>query len=516
MGKLIAAARPQPVETEQGFRALIDRLPVGMVWLDRTGRAVDWNDQAELFLASGAGPRLEETITRLYAACSQTGTCIQTHFELSNAERVQISVAPDRTPNSFVVVLDRQKFEKARNEASVLRAVLKSIASGNSRRDALQRALDTVSNSVPVGNLAFFELDPAGKFFCCVASAGVSDVELQRLEPIPNEPAQSLMAVAHEHSKPVHVADLSTAPGKMPFTGVVGTSAVMVPVGSRASNGVLYVSALADVLNEGVLRVVQALGDAVGAVLDLVALEAEAARAREVAAQRDRLATIGQLVAGVAHEINNPLAFLKSNLFSLKAEVEDLVGAGSDPLTEVNEIVSESLEGVSRIETIVQALKGTARKTQEKIRFDPARATAEALTIFRGAKKSEVEIESDFTHLPEIVGSPSALGQVILNLMQNGLDAMSGLDRKRHRLQVHGECKGEQVLIAVRDQGTGIPPEVQRRMFDAFYTTKDPGKGTGLGLYICKEIVEGMGGTLRYTTGPEGTCFEIELPVAPD
>jgi C4-dicarboxylate-specific signal transduction histidine kinase len=503
------------VETEQGFRALVDALPVGMVWLDQGGRPVDWNETAEIFLGCGAGPRLEEAIARLHAACAVTGTCVQTHFELSSAERLQISVAPDRIPQSFLVVLDRQKLEKARTEASVLRAVLKAIASGHSRRDALQKALDTVSASLPVGRLAFFELDPHGRFLGCVASAGLTDVELERLEPVPNDPAQSLMAVALQHQKPVHVADLASSPGKLPLESSPGTSAVLVPVGFRGACGVLYVSATADVLNEGVLRVVQALGDAVGAVLDLVALEAEAARAREVAAQRDRLATIGQLVAGVAHEINNPLAFLKSNLHSLKAELSDRK-AVVDPESEVDDIVAESLEGVSRIETIVQALKGTARKTQEKIRFDPARSVTEAVTIFRGAKKAECEIDCQLPPLPEVVGSPSAIGQVALNLMQNGLDAMGAQARQARKLEIRGRTHEDRVFLAFRDHGCGIPPEVQRRMFDAFYTTKDPGKGTGLGLYICKEIVEGMGGQLRFVTGPDGTTFECELPAAVD
>lgn len=518
MGTLIARAQPRAVETGQGFRELVDRLPVGVVWLDAKGRAVDWNESAEMFLSSGAGPRLEETISRLHAACTATGTCIHTHFELSSAERLHISVAPDRVPNSFLVVLDRQKLEKARNEASVLRSVLRAIASGQSRRDALQRALDTVATAVPIGQLAFFELDPSRQHFLCSASAGVSDVDLQRLELIPNDPSTSLMALALEHHKPVHIADLGEAPGKLPFPSRHGLSAVIVPVGSKGSSGALYVSSLPEVLSEGVLRVVQALGDAVGAVLDLVALEAEAARARDVAAQRDRLATIGQLVAGVAHEINNPLAFLKSNLFSLKAEVEDLVGkqALAQPLDEVNEIVAESLEGVSRIETIVQALKGTARKTQEKIRFDPARAVNEAVTIFRGAKKSECEIDCQISALPEVTGSPSAIGQVVLNLMQNGLDAMGTCERKGRKLEVRARETEEKIVLSVRDHGTGIPADVQRRMFDAFYTTKDPGKGTGLGLYICKEIIEGMGGHLHYLTGPEGTTFEFDLPVCPD
>jgi signal transduction histidine kinase len=487
-----------------------------MMWLDRTGRAVDWNESAQVFLGCGAGPRLEETISRLHAACAVTGTCVQTHFELSSAERLQISVAPDRVPNSFLVVLDRQKLERARTEASVLRAVLKSIASGGSRREALQKALDTVSESLPVGQLAFFEVDAHGRTLSCVASAGLTDVELARLEAVPNDPAQTLMAVALLHQKPVHVADVAVAPGKLPLGGPPGTAAVLVPVGSRGSCGVLWVSAMSDVLNEGLLRVVQALGDAIGAVLDLVTLEATAARAREVAAQRDRLATIGQLVAGVAHEINNPLAFLKSNLHSLKAELSDRKDASPSPDSEVDEIVAESLEGVSRIEIIVQALKGTARKTQERIRFDPARSTAEAVTIFRGAKKSECEIDCQVQALPEVLGSPSAIGQVVLNLLQNGLDAMGALERRGRRLEIRGRSEAEKVYLSVRDFGCGIPPEVQRRMFDAFYTTKDPGKGTGLGLYICKEIVESMGGQLRFVTGPAGTTFECELPAVLD
>jgi C4-dicarboxylate-specific signal transduction histidine kinase len=135
------------------------------------------------------------------------------------------------------------------------------------------------------------------------------------------------------------------------------------------------------------LRLCAALADAVGAVLDLATLEREANRAREVATQRDRLATIGQLVAGVAHEINNPLAFLKSNLHSLRVDLDDLRAGKIDPMSEMNEIVTESLEGVSRIETIVQALKGTARKKDERIRFEPTRAVNEAITIFRGQKK---------------------------------------------------------------------------------------------------------------------------------
>lgn len=509
---VIARPAPRPVDTDQGFRTLIDSLPVGMMWLDRNGDAVDWNLPAEVILTSSAGPRLEEAIARLHACSMETGGCVQALCELSGSERLSISVSPDRVPHVSLVVLDRKKLEKARNEVSVLREVLKAIASSESRRDAVQRALSTVHASMPLCQLAFFELDKRGHQFSCAAFAGVCESEAGLREPIANDTDRSLLAVAVEQAKPFHVSDASAVARKLPFAVPTGTSALLMSIGRRGSSGVLYVSALTEALGEGVLRVLQALADAIGALQDLVTLEAEAVRAREVAAQRDRLATIGQLVAGVAHEINNPLAFLKSNLSTLKADVVELMA--NNEVAEVEEIVTESLEGVARIETIVQALKGTARKTQEKIRFDAGRAVREAVTIFRGAKKAECEVDLVVEPLSEVVGSPSAIGQVVLNLLQNGLDAMSGSERKARRLRIRAWGAERKVHFSVRDCGTGIPPEVQRRMYDAFFTTKDPGKGTGLGLYICRDLIEGMGGALRFTTGSDGTTFECELPAA--
>jgi len=285
-------------------------------------------------------------------------------------------------------------------------------------------------------------------------------------------------------------------------------------VRGRSARGVLTV-ATREGLSDSLLRLCLALADAIGAVLDLASLENEAARAREVATQRDRLATIGQLVAGVAHEINNPLAFLKSNLNSLRVDLDDWRGGKAGPFTdEADEIVAESLEGVSRIETIVQALKSTSRKKDERVRFDPGRAVAEAITIFRGAHKQDCDLDcAGLTQLPEVMGSPSALGQVTLNLLQNGLDAMGSLEPRRRKLVVSSRVDASAIHLSFRDHGTGIPLEVQKKMFDAFFTTKDPGKGTGLGLAICKEIVEQMGGAITFVTGSDGTCFELKLPV---
>ncbi len=204
----------------------------------------------------------------------------------------------------------------------------------------------------------------------------------------------------------------------------------------------------------------------------------------------------------------------------MRSEVADLRSSVSGfpaSASELDEIISESIEGVSRIETIVQALKGTARRRDEKIRFDPARAIQEAMTIFKGAKKSECEVAATIPSLPEVVGSPSALGQVILNLLQNGLDAMAVVERKRRKLEVSACSLPEgRLKVTVQDHGSGIPVEVQKHMFEAFFTTKGVGKGTGLGLSICKEIVEEMGGWIEFESAETGTAFHLMLPEAPE
>lgn len=504
--------RSEVSSTMEGFRSLIDELPVGLVWLSEHGEALQWNQPAAVLLDSLHGPRLEALIDRLRIASLTTRTCIQTTLELSGSERVRVALAPDRTPGQYLVVLDRQRLEKARTEASVLRAVLKAVSSSADRKQALQRALEAVHGALAATHLSFFELTKDGTRYTCAAASGLEDCDLLS-DALVARPESSIIASVAAGQRIITVADVSKT-AHLPFIAEPGLSAVFLPVTARSLGGVLSV-ATREGLGESVLRLCAALADAVGAVLDLSTLEQEAIRAREVATQRDRLATIGQLVAGVAHEINNPLAFLKSNLNSLRVDLDEIKGLKHGAVNEADEIVAESLEGVSRIETIVQALKGTSRKKDERVRFDPGRAVAEAITIFKGAHKQDCDVDSSsLTQLPEVMGSPSALGQVTLNLLQNGLDAMNARERKQRKLIVASRVDDNEILLSFRDHGTGIPLEVQKRMFDAFYTTKDPGKGTGLGLAICKEISESMGGRLCFTTGPDGTCFELAIPVS--
>ncbi len=255
------------------------------------------------------------------------------------------------------------------------------------------------------------------------------------------------------------------------------------------------------------------------------ALEADVKRAREIATRREKLAAIGQLAAGVAHEINNPLSFVKSNLSSVDGylrELESRAGApefhaparsGEPPFQEIlrdlREISEESRSGIDRIASIVQALKGMARnRTDDRVIFNPAQAINDAAIIFRGAKHG-CQVDVEMSDLPSIRGSPGALGQVLLNLLDNALDAMGGSGT----IRVKAAEEGPRFRVSVEDRGGGIPAEVREHLFEPFFTTKESGKGTGLGLFICYEIVKQMSGEISVDTGPGGTTFTVDLPI---
>jgi PAS domain S-box-containing protein len=370
--------------------------------------------------------------------------------------------------------------EHARQEATIL-----------SERQALASLVDSLPDAI-------IELDSEGRISS--AAGRVEPIIGQVPEELVGKPIDSLIVPEQRESFLGLWATASTAPNSGDFWVVRPDKKLMVcDVSVHVIGGAGKTSVTRAIFRDQSAR---------------RALEAEALRARDIATQRDRLATIGQLAAGVAHEINNPLAYLKSNLGSLKGHVEDLVAGaeGKENLGEMKDIIAESLDGVGRISTIVQALKGTARqRPNERIRFDPSRAVNEAVTIFRGAKKHACSIDFEPKLVPEVIGAPGGLGQVVLNLLQNALDAMGGKGTATLRV----EAVGEKIEVTVADKGTGIPADVQPSLFEPFFTTKDPGQGTGLGLYICLEIVESMGGTITFETGETGTTFKVSLPMAP-
>ena len=226
-------------------------------------------------------------------------------------------------------------------------------------------------------------------------------------------------------------------------------------------------------------------------------------------AQGERLAAAGTLAAGLAHEINNPIAFVLANLNHLQAlrKEEDSEG-------EIEEVVLETQEGVERLRTIVDELLRLARtgeRLSEPVQL--ARVVESVLPIVRHEAKGRVRIETNLAYAPLVTGDPGRLGQVVLNLIQNAIHALSGSERGgRVSISVAPVAAG--VELSVEDDGPGIPEAVLPRIFEPFFTTKASGTGTGLGLAVTREIVSRHGGSIEVETGSAGTRFRVTLPAA--
>ncbi len=239
----------------------------------------------------------------------------------------------------------------------------------------------------------------------------------------------------------------------------------------------------------------------------------------------DRLATLGTLSAGVAHEINNPTTFINGNAQNLEIfwpHLRRLVEAAPPgaPDHEQLEFIRDEMDGVirgikegaQRISRIVNGLKTFARQDKsQKIPCDVNGILESALSLCANALKYKMKVTRNFqTCLPEISGNAQQLGQVFINLFTNAADAIG--DGKGNLL-VTTETVDDWIRITVEDDGPGIPPQVLSKIWSPFFTTKPPGKGTGLGLSISQGIVADHGGGITAENRKEGgACFHILLP----
>ncbi|MDC0714387.1 ATP-binding protein [Stigmatella sp. ncwal1] len=268
-------------------------------------------------------------------------------------------------------------------------------------------------------------------------------------------------------------------------------------------------------------RVISAQREAHRARLQAVEQLAESERLRGRAererAEVERLVLMGQLAAGVAHEVNNPLAFVKANLNFLERKG---TGDGS-PLdrAEFRSVLRETLEGVARIQQIVTDLKDFSRAgtldDKEGGALEDALREAGRLASVRLGAGSQVELELE-PGLPAVRLGQRHMVQVMVNLLLNAADAVEQAEPPRSpQISVRARRVGEGVDLFVEDNGPGIPPEVLPRLFEPFFTTKPPGKGTGLGLALCREYIARVGGTLRAENRAGGGArFILRLPLA--
>jgi two-component system, NtrC family, sensor kinase len=266
--------------------------------------------------------------------------------------------------------------------------------------------------------------------------------------------------------------------------------------------------------------------------------------------QAEKMSALGQMVAGIAHEINTPLAYVKGTVDLLLEEISSLSKlvdcnvdfthamraqrdghdlpdqflqleklandtADSGVMTSMSTLLQDSSQGIERIGDIILTLKNFSRLDRAKVsEFNVREGLESTLLIARNVLKNRVRIVKELENVPNITCSPSQINQVFLNLISNAAQAIP--DDREGILTLRTFTKGGDIVcIEIQDNGSGIPRQVLPKIFDPFFTTKEIGKGTGMGLSISYKIITEHGGTISVDTEEDiGTVFSIELPAS--
>ena len=227
-------------------------------------------------------------------------------------------------------------------------------------------------------------------------------------------------------------------------------------------------------------------------------------------AQREKMVAIGQMATGIAHEIGNPLASLSSVIQYLQRKAVD---------SEQNEMLTTMKQQIERISIILKRMLSLSRPATSEYRWADVNTLIEntvSLVQFDRRAKS-VEIKNEVNNdLPMVWLNPLHFEQVLLNIFLNGLDAMAAQEDQSHQLQITRNLEDRFIVICVHDDGIGMEPEICRRAFESFFTTKELGKGTGLGLFISYNLVSELDGSIELDSEPgKGTTVTIKIPVRP-
>jgi signal transduction histidine kinase len=244
-------------------------------------------------------------------------------------------------------------------------------------------------------------------------------------------------------------------------------------------------------------------------------------RAQDQLVRSEKLASIGQLVAGIAHEINNPVNAIVNTVGPLQQAIDEANSDDPDTRTEaakdMRDMIRVVQSGATRTKDIVQALHNYSRTDDESVvSVDLNHSIDDSLELLRHVTKQSIEIDRDYGDVGRIEGHAGQLNQVFMNLLTNAAQAIGGREGAVIRIETR-LTDGDAVEIRITDNGPGIPEDVLGRIFDPFFTTKDVGEGSGLGLSIVHGIVERHGGTIEVHSEPgEGTTFTLVLPRSPD
>lgn len=252
---------------------------------------------------------------------------------------------------------------------------------------------------------------------------------------------------------------------------------------------------------------------------------------------QEKMASLGRLVAGIAHELNNPINFVHGNLPYLKEYFADLkklietmdtlVGEREEELkqlkermkydflvTDLDNIIADLEEGAERIRHIIRNLKSFSRLDEADLKeasiHEGIESTLKILSQYYG--RDQIPLSKKFGEIPSILCYPGQLNQVWMNLLSNAAQAVA--EKSDGKVEVATSVEGNNIVVSVADNGPGIKPEIRSKIFDPFFTTKPVGQGTGLGLSICHSIVERHGGKIEMRSRTnKGTVFTVTLPI---
>jgi two-component system NtrC family sensor kinase len=516
--------------SETRFRNFFDLAPDGVLFVDLDGMIVEVNRRACVMFGHAnselVGLSIEQILPLLPVREMRAGESrVRTLTDSSaltglrrDGQVFPVEVAVDCAEPQLMVVTVRDVTERQRNREELQLAL--------SQAQAIREQLDSVLDCAPAYIVA---LDSTGaiKFINRVADG-------RRKEEVVGLDWVSFVPLAEQEQTRAHLQNVLRTGEPASFELVV----------NEANGRTAWYSCFMGPMRSG--------DQVTGAVI--IAQETTAVRrVQDELAAAQRLAAVGTLAAGIAHEINTPMQFVSDSLHFLRESARDMMtlivklkalqqfsnednrdatnaaredvasaeeAADLPYITEqVPKAFERCIDGLGRMTAIVRSLKEFAHPaTQEPSAVDLNRAIQNTLTIARNEYKYVADLETDLGDVPWVVCHVNDINQVVLNLVVNAAHAITDQVNStggKGVIRVVTRSEGEWVVVSISDTGGGIPEQIRHRVFEPFFTTKEVGKGTGQGLAIAWSIVEKHRGTLTFETEPgKGTTFFIRLPAA--